>query len=97
MSAQNSISLKYEDLVANPHDEIKRLAAFLELPSQNDELIGKVVRYSGFSSMKQQAGGSNFFRSGIVGDSERHFSAELKSEFAHAILEQTRGIDDPYQ
>ena len=96
-NADAVIWLKYEDLVANPHDEVKRLAAFLDLPLQNDDLIGKVVRYSGFSSMKQQAGGSSFFRSGIVGDSKRHFSGELKSKFDLIIREQMRGIDDPYR
>jgi|MDSY01.1.fsa_nt_gb hypothetical protein len=89
------IWLKYEDLVARPHEEIKRLAAFLDVDA-SDDLVERVVESSSFGAMKEQSGNSHFFRKGVVGDSARHFSPALESEFDAALAEQMRGVDDPY-
>lgn len=65
--------------------EIRKIATFLDLPI-TEELLDKVVQYSSFDSMKQQAnakGGDagGHLRKGISGDWRNHFSVELLHEF----------------
>ena len=87
---------RYEDLKAQPHREVRRIAEFLSIDA-DDALIDKVVVGSGFDVMRARAGEmSYFFRKGVVGDAARHFSPALYKEFDAALQEQMRGVDDPY-
>lgn len=85
----------YEDLVAQPEQEIRRVATFLGF-TPSDAVVSATALHSGFSAMKAQAGNASHMRKGEVGDSERHFSPELSKEFDELYAELMRGVDDPY-
>ena len=44
--------LKYEDIHRQPHDELKRLLAFLGLPDVPDVIIQEAVEFSSFDNMR---------------------------------------------
>eukprot|EP00930_Biecheleria_cincta_P065134 TRINITY_DN5081_c0_g1_i1.p1 TRINITY_DN5081_c0_g1~~TRINITY_DN5081_c0_g1_i1.p1 ORF type:complete len:391 (+),score=68.69 TRINITY_DN5081_c0_g1_i1:61-1173(+) len=87
--------VRYEDMLAQPRHEVRRVASFLGL-EPSDEVIEATVLHSGFEKMKAQSGDAAHMRKGVVGDSERHFSPELSKEFDLLYRELMRGVDDPY-
>lgn len=87
--------VRYEDMLAQPEKEIRRVASFLGL-APSDEVIAATVLHSGFEKMKAQSADAAHMRKGVVGDSERHFSPELSKEFDLLHKELMRGVDDPY-
>ena len=94
-AAQNPAQVlwvRYEDLAAAPEAEVRRIAAFLGLDATDDGLVERCVHHSRFRQMKQQAAGWKFFRKGVVGDAERHFTPALAAAFDAAIAEQLRGV-----
>merc|ERR1712151_640236 len=90
--------VRYEDIKADPHREVKRIADFLGVTASS-ALIDRVVTNSDFAAVKKIATPtpmSNFFRRGVVGDWMNHFSETLSNEFGVLYEEQMRGTDDPY-
>eukprot|EP00931_Biecheleriopsis_adriatica_P090578 TRINITY_DN6453_c0_g1_i1.p1 TRINITY_DN6453_c0_g1~~TRINITY_DN6453_c0_g1_i1.p1 ORF type:complete len:399 (-),score=75.42 TRINITY_DN6453_c0_g1_i1:144-1295(-) len=87
--------VRYEDMLAQPEKEIRRVASFLGL-AVSDEAVTATVLHSGFEKMKAQSGDADHMRKGVVGDSERHFSPQLSKEFDLLYKEMMRGVDDPY-
>mmetsp|Transcript_29222 Transcript_29222/g.76533 ORF Transcript_29222/g.76533 Transcript_29222/m.76533 type:complete len:406 (+) Transcript_29222:197-1414(+) len=87
--------VRYEDLKADPVGQVRRIAAFLEVPV-TDALISATVEHSGFAAMQRQSGGYRFFRKGQVGDWGRHFSPALAAEFDAQVAHQMRGAENPY-
>ena len=69
----------------------------LGVPASADEaLVRRCVHHSRFKQMKEQAKGWSFFRKGVVGDAERHFTPELATQFDGVIASQSRGAGIPY-
>jgi hypothetical protein len=87
--------VRYEDLKRDPEVEIRRIANFLEV-SASETVIQNTIRHSGFTAMKEQSGGYQFFRKGKVGDWARHFSPSFAVEFDAQVADQLRGVDNPY-
>eukprot|EP00656_Telonema_subtile_P009551 TRINITY_DN144_c0_g1_i1.p1 TRINITY_DN144_c0_g1~~TRINITY_DN144_c0_g1_i1.p1 ORF type:complete len:346 (-),score=60.59 TRINITY_DN144_c0_g1_i1:240-1277(-) len=78
--------LHYEEMVSEPHVQVRRIAEFLEI-DYNDALIDHVVEGSSFSSMKKAAvtakqkakdrsNTDDHLRSGKRGDWRAHFDAK---------------------
>lgn len=77
--------LQYEHMQEDARREIVRIAEYLEIPA-TDEEIDRVLLYSSFDSMKEQAkekGGdfNEHLRKGKSGDWRNHFSPELVEQF----------------
>lgn len=97
MNPDQVLWVRYEDLKADPVSQVKRIARFIGVDADDDSLIERVVASSRFDIMKSRAGSmSHFYRKGVVGDSAQHFSSALHEEFQAELLEQMRGVDDPY-
>ena len=85
--------LHYEDMQKQPLVEIKRVAAFLNIPSVDEALISSVALKASFDNMKTQAdqkGGAHHMRKGVSGDWQTHFSEPLTSQFMTAYSERCR-------
>lgn len=65
--------LSFEDLKANPDEEMTRLAKFVGMP-HDPATIERVRRETTFKKLKSAAEGSGHFRKGIVGDWQNHLS-----------------------
>ena len=77
--------LQYEDMQSDPRGQIVKIAAFLNIPV-TEEIVDKVLKYSSFDSMKEQAnakGGDQggHLRQGKSGDWRNHFSDSMVQEF----------------
>mmetsp|Transcript_102860 Transcript_102860/g.201720 ORF Transcript_102860/g.201720 Transcript_102860/m.201720 type:complete len:349 (-) Transcript_102860:266-1312(-) len=77
--------LQYEDMQTDPRGQIVKIAEYLQIPV-TDEVVDKVLLYSSFDSMKEQAqtkGGDHggHLRQGKLGDWKNHFDAALVQEF----------------
>ena len=99
VDCHNIFIISYEDLKRNPHTHVKRLASFLghEL---DDAAIGKVVKESSFSSMKNKPFSNNewmckyrregppFMRRGEIGDWRNLFTAEQSEQIDKLVGEK---------
>jgi hypothetical protein len=87
--------LQYEDVLANPAAEIKKLAAFLGVSHVcvNEDALSDIVRKSSFEHMSQTAGeaGKYHLRKGVSGDWRGHFSDELARSFIEQFQTQCAG------
>lgn len=88
--------ISYESLVGQPHASIRRIAEFLEVPS-NDALVDRVATGCNFKSVKDSAlkliangaqGDVSHLRKGKVGDWKNHFSVELREQFEAEVRRQ---------
>ena len=73
------IEMRYEEILADAHAGMKRLAEFYGLPFEPVEAI---VDANSFERLKTQG---TFFRKGIAGDWVTHFDIELKHAFKREI------------
>jgi hypothetical protein len=92
--------LQYEDMQSDPRGQIVKIAEYLKIPV-TDEIVDKVLRYSSFDSMKEQAQakGGNFnehLRQGKSGDWKNHFGPELVAEFRERFETELRGTGLTY-
>jgi hypothetical protein len=92
--------LQYEHMQEDARREIVRIAEFLDIPA-TDEIVDKVLQYSSFDSMKEQAqqkGGNHndHLRKGKSGDWKNHFSPELVREFRERYNAEMAGTDLVY-
>lgn len=99
-NTETILFIRYEDVKVNAKGEIIKIAKFLNIDVTEDELE-KVLKYSSFSSMKEQSlskGGDfgNHLRKGETGDWESHFSDELFLEFVESYKEKMSGCDLKY-
>ncbi|XP_061171732.1 sulfotransferase 1B1-like [Saccostrea echinata] len=79
--------IMYEDLQQDPVSEIKRLAAFMDKPC-DDQLANQIAEKCSFQNLKTASdtvkGGDrsmSFYRKGKVGDWKNHFTVALNEEF----------------
>lgn len=98
--------VRYEDMLIQPEEQLKRMAEFVGLPTDKQR-IDKAVKHSNFKSLQkveQKRGdderGSNFkfFRKGVQGDWKQHFGPEHKAVFkrhANPALLRLGYIDGP--
>mmetsp|Transcript_38329 Transcript_38329/g.119694 ORF Transcript_38329/g.119694 Transcript_38329/m.119694 type:complete len:101 (-) Transcript_38329:71-373(-) len=91
MNPEQVLWVRYEDVVAEPAVQIRRVASFLGLEGVTDEVVAKTAENSGFAKMKEQSGNAAHMRKGEAGDYASHFSAELETEFDAQVSEQLRG------
>ncbi len=91
--------VKYEDLKADIHREIHRIAAFCK-KNLTDEQIEKIVEFSSFEAMKKNPNtnyyktapgigkkGDKFFRKGVVGDWKNYFT-QKQNEIIDRLIEE---------
>lgn len=85
-------TLRYEDLLSQPHEQINRLLDYLDL-DRNPAIVSDMVARASFEHTtgrkRGQADNRKFYRKGIAGDWRNHFSpadAELFAEQAGALL-----------
>jgi len=101
--------VKYEDLLKNKKNEIKRIAEFLQ-KSLSDEAIQKIVDHTAFAEMKQnptvnnQVPGSSinpkvaaFMRKGEIGDWKNHFTVADNEMFDEVLRKWSVGSEIPFQ
>nr|XP_027234231.1 sulfotransferase 1C4-like isoform X3 [Penaeus vannamei] len=93
----------YEDLKADIHGELRKLANFLQLDRDDDQLK-RVAEHASFDQMKSRHERlnvnhiiGNFFRKGQVGDWKNAASEGLNNKMDEWIQENCRGIDISYK
>lgn len=79
--AENSIIVKYEDLLANPMKAFKKVLDIFDLPKDN---IKNIIEQHRFDRMKRNG---SFFRKGKSGDWKNHFDSEIKTIFKREIAD----------
>jgi hypothetical protein len=72
--------VRYEDLLARPHEEVKRVVGFLGA-TVNERIIGEMIAGSSFEALSGgRAPGiedtASFYRKGVQGDWPNHLTAE---------------------
>ncbi|KFK43388.1 hypothetical protein AALP_AA1G119500 [Arabis alpina] len=99
--------MTYEDLKAEPHGQIKKLAEFLDCPfSEEEEERGDVDKILELCSLRNLSSleinktgtsndvhNSNFFRKGEVGDWKNHLTPEMENKIDNIIEEKLKGSD----
>lgn len=86
--------MRYEDMVTHPHKTFQEMAAFAELPCDNEN-IARAVKFSSFDELKKQEekegfyeknhnSKSPFFRKGKVGS----WREELSEELAELLIKE---------
>ncbi|XP_027155514.1 cytosolic sulfotransferase 5-like [Coffea eugenioides] len=82
--------LKYEELKSDPKGQVKKLAAFLGRPFENEEQVDQVLWRSSLERLKNlevnktgfdpwaQMPNSSFFRRGVVGDWKNALTPEME-------------------
>jgi hypothetical protein len=78
------LSIHYEALSANTHEEARRLFAFADLPA-DDQLVDRIVAATDFSALPA-TGPRQHRRKGVVGDHRNHFS-----EADHQLFREVAG------
>jgi len=102
--AKNLLLVKYEDVVLNMKDEVKKIAKFLgEEPTE--EQLEIIVHNCSFKSMSKEgennvagAFASKFFRKGEVGDYKNYFTPEQFLKFEENIVKvlKAEGLEFDY-
>lgn len=95
--------MRYEDLLASPLEQVKRVAAFITPERQHDvALLERVVAATRFDEMKERheashgdtlrnRGAAAHFRRGVSGDGRAHMSASQSRRFEQLIRERLKG------
>ena len=75
---KNFLLVRYEDMRANPHKELRRVLNFLGLPAISDDTIADAVEYTSFENIrKMEAGGE--FQSGILSPADKTDEESFKA------------------
>ena len=98
--SESVLWIQYEDVKNNPSDEIRKVAAFLNI-AHDDDIVQKVAVASCFDSMKIQAdkiAGEtvDHLRKGTTGDWENHFTPTLLQEFKSKYETEMNGVGVEY-
>ena len=97
------MTLRYEDLIAQPLQELRRVCAFAHL-ERDDELLERIIRSNSFSDVKERARqyaamghqewakpvNQNFFRKGKVGSYREEMPADLIAWFTQAAAAELK-------
>lgn len=96
--APNILFLRYEDLVRNFRDGLRKIARFLEvsLTKQEEVMIEHKTAFQAmqgdrFSNMHEIPGFSGFFRRGRIGSWKEQFTAEQNETFDRICSERLAG------
>ena len=99
----NLLFLKFEDMVREPHREIKRIARFCGKDDLPDAVVEKIVEATKFANMKTNPKTnfmwsgyldstiSRFFRKGKIGDWKNHFNVAQNEMFERIIKDKFGG------
>lgn len=82
---QQSVMVRYEDILSDPHSSLRRILELYELPA-TEERINEMVEKNRFDRLSGgrvagQEKSSSFFRKGKSGDWKNHFSPGQKEAF----------------
>jgi len=82
---EQSIELRYEDLLANTIGEFRRVASHFSLDT-SPSMIENIVEEHSFESMSDgrtrgEQDSDSFVRKGVAGDWKQHFTPDLKDRF----------------
>lgn len=82
---EQSIELRYEDLLADTLGEFRRVASHFSLDT-SAPMIENIVEENSFESMsggrtRGEQNSESFVRKGVAGDWKRHFTPDLKDRF----------------
>ena len=92
----NILPVLYEEVKANPHKVVRKVAQFLQT-DMTEEKVEEIVDATSFSKMKAQPTSNmkhikeysaDFIRQGKVGDWKNHFSEEQELKFDSWITSQ---------
>ncbi|KAL1187707.1 Cytosolic sulfotransferase 1 [Cardamine amara subsp. amara] len=97
--------MRYEEMKAEPHDQIKRLADFLECPFTKEEeesgLVEEVLELCSLSNLKSlevnktekvnNVEHKNYFRKGEVGDWKNYLTPEMEKKIDMIVQEKLQG------
>jgi len=78
-SADTTLELRYEDLLADTYGRLQQVARFYDLPL---EPLSSIVDANSFDRMK---GEGTFFRKGVRGDWENHFDTRVRDAFKAVV------------
>lgn len=84
---ERALLVRYEDLLTNPQQEIKRVVSFLGA-NADDEIVASLASATDFGALKNKGEGK-FFRKGTRGDWRNHFTEQdvrLFKELAGDVL-----------
>ena len=109
--APNILFIKYEDMKTDPLTAIRSVAQFIGIENMTDELLQNVVKYSSFTSMKQDSSANHnwqvgpgkvfsqatFIRKGEIGGWREQFSEEQNKLWDEIYKENMSGIDLEFQ
>jgi hypothetical protein len=82
---ERSIMVRYENILDNPHETLRRILELYELPA-TDERINDMVEKNSFDRLSGgraagQEKNNSFFRKGKAGDWKNHFTDDQKAAF----------------
>ncbi|KAF3581537.1 hypothetical protein DY000_02031744, partial [Brassica cretica] len=82
--------MRYEEMKAEPHEQIKRLADFLGFPftKQEGNLSSLEVNKTG---KRNNLNNKDYFRKGEVGDSKNYLTPEMEKKIDMIIQEKLQG------
>ncbi|RID44473.1 hypothetical protein BRARA_I01262 [Brassica rapa] len=84
--------MRYEEMKAEPRDQIKRLADFLGCPfTKQEEHSGPVDKILDLCSLRNLRSLEVFFRKGEVGDSKNYLTPEMEKKTDMIIQEKLQG------
>lgn len=98
--------MRYEDMIKEPHCQLKRLALFLGKPVTEEEenigLLDQILSLCGIDSLRNlevnKSGTDNralknntYFRSGKVGEWKKYLTAEMAAKLDHITEEKFHG------
>nr|XP_006815102.1 PREDICTED: uncharacterized protein LOC100368270 [Saccoglossus kowalevskii] len=101
----NVLYLFYEDMKKDPHDAVRKMAAFVERPI-SEELVDAIVRHTSVKNMQTNSATnadvnrafldskiSPFIRKGVVGDWENYFTVAQNDEFDRIYENRMKDTD----
>ncbi|ERN18614.1 hypothetical protein AMTR_s00065p00160860 [Amborella trichopoda] len=96
--------LTYEEMIADTKDVVKRVAAFLGRPVEEEKEVEKIVEICSFEKLsnlevnkseektsKRRYPNSVFFRKGAVGDWMNHLTPEMIERLDHITQQKLQG------
>jgi len=79
-SKDNGIFIKYEDLLSNTYEELKKLYEFAQIPISKNEINDLIRKYDFENIPKSEKGSEKFYRFATPGKWKENFSEHQKQE-----------------